>query len=565
MESKEDEKKDEIVPKKLIFESLTDGWDKDYEKNEVPPYLKEIRLAVIGNVDSGKSTLVGCLTKGIKDDGRGYARKFVFNYQHENESGRTSSIAEEIIGFRNGKMIYSSRLNDKKNVSWKDIASQSDHVITLLDLCGHEKYLKTTMYGVSALLPHYAVILIGTNMGVQRMTKEHLGIVISLNIPFFIVFTKVDIAPKEVKEKTINTFTSLLKTGLQKSVFNVKSEKDAEFAAKNVPMGNLVPIFQVSTVTGEGLEDLKYFLSQLIPKNSINAELSLLKTAKDKTEVLLDNAFNTKVGCIHAGVVIAGKLEVNQKLLLGPTQDGFFKPVQIREIQFLRVTVNEICCGNSCSFKLKSLDKNFELNTNTFKKGMVLLDPEIKLEPTLEFEVEALIVHHSSTIKVGYQSVVHCHVVRQTCTIVAMDKEFLRSGDKGIIRFKFIKKPEYLHLGDTILFREGRTRGKGKIIKIFPIDLKEIEKEKNMNQNKKSKKAEIHNKNNINNINNPNSNNININISNQSKKEKKKYYKYKNKEKQNENNSNKNQDDKNPPKKKKERKKEKKKKKKMKI
>ena len=550
MESKEDEKKDEIVPKKLIFESLTDGWDKDYEKNEVPPYLKEIRLAVIGNVDSGKSTLVGCLTKGIKDDGRGYARKFVFNYQHENESGRTSSIAEEIIGFRNGKMIYSSRLNDKKNVSWKDIASQSDHVITLLDLCGHEKYLKTTMYGVSALLPHYAVILIGTNMGVQRMTKEHLGIVISLNIPFFIVFTKVDIAPKEVKEKTINTFTSLLKTGLQKSVFNVKSEKDAEFAAKNVPMGNLVPIFQVSTVTGEGLEDLKYFLSQLIPKNSINAELSLLKTAKDKTEVLLDNAFNTKVGCIHAGVVIAGKLEVNQKLLLGPTQDGFFKPVQIREIQFLRVTVNEICCGNSCSFKLKSLDKNFELNTNTFKKGMVLLDPEIKLEPTLEFEVEALIVHHSSTIKVGYQSVVHCHVVRQTCTIVAMDKEFLRSGDKGIIRFKFIKKPEYLHLGDTILFREGRTRGKGKIIKIFPIDLKEIEKEKNMNQNKKSKKAEIHNKNNINNINNPNSNNININISNQSKKEKKKYYKYKNKEKQNENNSNKNQDDKNPPKKK---------------
>ena len=106
--------------------------------------------------------------------------------------------------------------------------------------------------------------------------------------------------------------------------------------------------------------------------------------------------------------------------------------------------------------KLKSLDKNFELNTDSFKKGMVLLDSEIKLEPTLEFEVEALIVHHSSTIKVGYQSVVHCHVVRQTCTIVAMDKEFLRSGDKGIIKFRFIKKPEYLHLGDTILFREGR-------------------------------------------------------------------------------------------------------------
>ena len=87
MESKEDskEKSEENPPKKLIFGSLTDGWDKDYDKNEIPPYLQEIRLAVIGNVDSGKSTLVGSLTKGIKDDLRGYARKFVFNYQHENE------------------------------------------------------------------------------------------------------------------------------------------------------------------------------------------------------------------------------------------------------------------------------------------------------------------------------------------------------------------------------------------------------------------------------------------------------------------------------------------------
>ena len=30
----------------------------------------DIRIAVIGNVDSGKSTLVGVLTKGIMDDGR---------------------------------------------------------------------------------------------------------------------------------------------------------------------------------------------------------------------------------------------------------------------------------------------------------------------------------------------------------------------------------------------------------------------------------------------------------------------------------------------------------------
>lgn len=37
----------------------------------------EIRVAIIGNVDSGKSTLVGVLTRAILDDGRGLARSKV--------------------------------------------------------------------------------------------------------------------------------------------------------------------------------------------------------------------------------------------------------------------------------------------------------------------------------------------------------------------------------------------------------------------------------------------------------------------------------------------------------
>ena len=546
MECKEKDSQNKInieAPKKPIFESLVDGWDKDFKEDEIPPFLKEIRIAVIGNVDSGKSTLVGCLTKGIKDDGRGYARQFVFNYQHETESGRTSSIAEEIIGFKDGKLVSAGRVNEKKNVAWKEIATQSDHVITFLDLCGHEKYLKTTMYGVSALMPHYAIILIGANMGVQRMTKEHIGIVVSLGIPFFVVFTKIDIAPKEKKEKTISTVTSLLKTGLQKIAFNVKSSSDATFAAKGIADGNLVPIFQISTVTDEGVNDLKTFLSQLSPKFPNFSDFCILKTPKDKTEMLLDHAFNTKFGCIHAGVIVSGKIELNQKLLIGPTVEGEFKLVQIREIQFLRVPVNELCCGNSCSVRLKSLDKSFELNTNNFRKGMVLLDPDTKLEPTMEFEVEALIVHHSSTIKVGYQSVVHCHVIRQTCSIVEMDKEYLRAGDKGIIKFRFMKKPEFMHVGDTILFREGRTRGKGKITKIFPIDLNALNnKDKKSNFTKKQQP----------NVNEQNNNINGISTNKVSKKGKRKYFKNNNQNQNNQNqgNQNKMNDNKNPPKKK---------------
>jgi len=54
---------------------------------------------VLGNVDSGKSTLVGVLAHGELDNGNGRARLNLFRHRHEVQSGRTSSISQEIIGF----------------------------------------------------------------------------------------------------------------------------------------------------------------------------------------------------------------------------------------------------------------------------------------------------------------------------------------------------------------------------------------------------------------------------------------------------------------------------------
>lgn len=54
---------------------------------------------MLGNVDVGKSTLLGVLTQGELDNGRGRARLNLFRHLHEIESGRTSSISHEILGF----------------------------------------------------------------------------------------------------------------------------------------------------------------------------------------------------------------------------------------------------------------------------------------------------------------------------------------------------------------------------------------------------------------------------------------------------------------------------------
>jgi len=54
---------------------------------------------VLGNVDAGKSTILGVLTQGELDNGRGRARLNLFRHLHEIQSGRTSSISHEILGF----------------------------------------------------------------------------------------------------------------------------------------------------------------------------------------------------------------------------------------------------------------------------------------------------------------------------------------------------------------------------------------------------------------------------------------------------------------------------------
>lgn len=63
----------------------------------------------------------------------------------------------------------------------------------------------------------------------------------------------------------------------------------------------------------------------------------------------------------------------------------------------------------------------------------------------------------------------HVGPVSQTCAIIDIDREYIRSGDRATVAFRFVQRPEYLSPGDRILFREGRTKGLG-IVKSVGYD-----------------------------------------------------------------------------------------------
>ena len=145
---------------------------------------QHIRVAVVGNVDAGKSTLIGSLVSGVFDDGRGAARARITKYKHEIETGRTSAISNYLLGLdENDDAIVSS--------SESEIAKKAKNLITLMDLAGHEKYLKTTIGGVSRGFTEYALVLVNSAHPPTHMTMHHLKLCVAMGIPVIVVMTKV--------------------------------------------------------------------------------------------------------------------------------------------------------------------------------------------------------------------------------------------------------------------------------------------------------------------------------------------------------------------------------------
>lgn len=461
-----------------------------------------LRIAVVGNVDSGKSTLVGVLTKGILDDGRGSSRSKVFNHPHENKTGRTSSIAQEIMGFKNnGKQIFPERFIQKKNKYWAEVCKESEKMITLVDLCGHEKYLKTTMLGMIGLVPDYVLIVVGGNLGLSRMTKEHLGIAIALEIPFFIVITKTDMVEEEILKNTIKDISKLLKSNAvnkkpiivdynekidktliskiikdnnekeedRKSNANEElTEKENKDIAKFVELmktGVICPIFRISSIINFGIKHLTKFISTL---KSRSTEIQGLGKYNEKVEFDIHDKFTVVgTGLVVSGLLKSGTISVNQNYLLGPDSNNQYKKVSVKSIHFSRVPVQKVYAGYFCCLSLKSMKKKEFIDNKSIRKGAVLLDLSLKPKAIWRFEARISVLHHSTTIVEGYESVMHCGVIRQSVRIVKMKKDLLRTGDKDILTFKFMYNSEYLKKNSVFLLREGRTKIWGIINNVF--------------------------------------------------------------------------------------------------
>ncbi len=136
--------------------------------------------------------------------------------------------------------------------------------------------------------------------------------------------------------------------------------------------------------------------------------------------------------------------------------------------------------GGSAAFALRPKGARGKAGAATDKgkafvrKGMALLDPALAPTAHWEFKAEVLVLHHQTTLCLGYAPVVHVGAIVQAATVTAMHAmregappvEALRTGDRAVLSFRFMHRPAYLRAGDALLFREGRAKGVGMVLEL---------------------------------------------------------------------------------------------------
>ncbi|MCJ1474870.1 hypothetical protein MMC13_003530 [Lambiella insularis] len=344
----------------------------------------ETRIAVVGNVDAGKSTMLGVLVKGNLDDGRGKARVNLFRHKHEIESGRTSSVGMEIMGFDTHGEVVASNVPGRK-LSWEEIGNRSAKVISFTDLAGHERYLRTTVFGLLSSSPNYCLLMVAANNGLIGMSKEHLGIALALNVPVMVVITKIDICPPHILQNTITQLTRILKSpGARKIPIFIKNREDTINTASQFVSQRICPVFQVSNVTGESLDLVRTFLN-ILPHHGHYDALAPF-------EFHVNDTFSVPfVGTVVSGVVKSGVIHAGDPVLIGPDSLGQFTTTHIRSIERKRIPVPVCSAGQSASFALKRIRRK------EVRKGMVVL-PKLDAPPKVyrEFVAEGKFVNPPS-------------------------------------------------------------------------------------------------------------------------------------------------------------------------
>lgn len=273
--------------------------------------MRNFIIGTAGHIDHGKTALIKALT-GVDTD----------RLKEEKERGITIDL-----GF-------------------SEITLPSGIRASIVDVPGHEKFIKNMLAGATAM--DIILFVVAADEGVMPQSVEHLEILEGLRVKNgVIVLTKADKVDLE--------FLELVEE-------NIREDFKGSFLEN-------AKIIKTSTKSGEGLDELKSYLDKSFK------ELS----GEDREEAFrlhVDRVFSVKgVGTVVTGTSINGSIAIDEEAMLYPSK----KVVRIRGIQSHGENIEKAYRGNRLALNLAGISKE-EINRGDTIYGKDTLEESNTIE-----------------------------------------------------------------------------------------------------------------------------------------------------------------------------------------
>lgn len=357
--------------------------------------LPELRIMLLGDNDSGKTTLVSSLTHFKKDTGNGKSRVDSMRHAHEMKSGETSSISTHLYGYTDkNKIIGYGNISYR---SWNNISKKSKKLITLIDTPGNYKYIKTTIHCLFSSYPDLIFYIIDIkkcffekNMKKFLKNMKRINQLVELGFNIVVILNKCDLIKIEVAYPKI---TKMIKLIVKKETYLI----DEEFKI----IKNKIPLLFLSNVSHYGLDIFHKFI--------LNQKFRVYKKEDNNKEeytnfIITEVSKIPEMGLVLHGVLRHGEINVGNSLMIGPVKNEY-ESVKIKSIHKKQVPYSNLNKGEFGSLNIEIGDES-KLKT-TINKSMSLVSSELLGSFHKKFQVTLKKEDYKEIIKIKKASASH--------------------------------------------------------------------------------------------------------------------------------------------------------------
>lgn len=337
--------------------------------------MRDIVVGMAGHIDHGKTTVVKYLT-GVDTD----------TLPEEKSRGMTINLGFTQIKFDDGSRVG------------------------LIDVPGHEKFIKNMSAGVSGV--DYLLMVIACDDGIMPQTEEHFQILKLFGVKKgMILLTKRDLVDEKRYEE-------------------VKKQCREYFKGSFLENSPLLPL---SIINIESYNTLKNLLKDELKKIDLEE--------KERYFLMdIDRVFSVKgFGCVVTGTVKSGKISVGDTLTIYPQN----KMVKVKGLESHGEKKDSIGTGNRCAINLAGIESS-EIKRGDIIGKSLLTGDKIECKLTLLENSPKIKNNHRIRLNIGTDEIIgrvkiyeKNYILAGEIAFVQIDLEEILGGvlkERGIVR-----------------------------------------------------------------------------------------------------------------------------------